>query len=66
MKNITKRLYTEGISKKEFVKLMEAPIDYEGPERMASDIERKITGKETPYHGFPAIPDMDRDFIELI
>jgi hypothetical protein len=66
MKNITKRLYTEGISKKEFVKLMEAPIDYEGPERMASDIERKITGKETPYHGFPAIPEMDRDFIELI
>jgi hypothetical protein len=33
---------------------------------MASDIERKITGKETPYHGFPAIPEMDRDFIELI
>jgi hypothetical protein len=45
---------------------MEAPIDYEGPERMAGDVEKKITGKETPYHGFPAIPNMDRDFIELI
>jgi hypothetical protein len=46
--------------------LNEAPIDYEGPERMAGDVERKITGKETPYHNFPAIPKMDRDFIELI
>ena len=45
---------------------MEAPIDYEGPERMAGDVERKITGRETPYHGFSAIPNMDRDFIELI
>jgi hypothetical protein len=33
---------------------------------MEPGIERKITGKETPYHGFPAIPNMDRDFIELI
>jgi len=65
-KNIKKKLYTEGISKSEFIKLMEAPIDYEGPERMAGDVERKITGKETPYHNFPAIPNMDRDFIELI
>ena len=47
-------------------KLNEAPIDYEGPERMEPDIERKITGKETPYHNFPAIPKMDKDFIELI
>lgn len=66
MKKINKRLYTEGISKSEFVKLMEAPIDYEGPERMAGDVERKITGKQTPYHNFPAIPNMDRDFVELI
>jgi hypothetical protein len=66
MKNIKKRLYTEGISKREFIKLMEAPIDYEGPERMARDVEGKITGKKTPYHDFPAIPNMDRDFIELI
>lgn len=66
MRNIKNRLYTEGISKREFLKLMEAPIDYEGPERMAGDVERKITGKQTPFHNFPAMPEMDRDFIELI
>jgi hypothetical protein len=33
---------------------------------MEPGIERKITGKETPYHNFPAIPKMDKDFIELI
>lgn len=63
MKN---KLYTEGISKKEFIKLMEAPIDYEGPERMAGDVERKILGKQTPYSNFPAMPKMDRDFVELV
>ena len=66
MRNIRKKLYTEGISKKELLRLMEAPIDYEGPERMAGDVERKITGKQTPYHNFPAMPEMDRDFVELI
>jgi len=66
MRNIKKRLYTEGISKKEFIRLMEAPIDYEGPERMAGDVERKILSKQTPYSNFPAIPNMDRDFVELI
>lgn len=66
MKNIKKRLYTEGISKREFIRLMEAPIDYEGPERMAGDVERKILGKQTPYSNFPAMPKMDRDFVELI
>jgi len=66
MRNIKKILYTEVISKKDLLRIMEAPIDYEGPERMAGDVERKITGRETPYHGFSAIPNMDRDFIELI
>jgi hypothetical protein len=66
MKNIKKKLYTEGISKKDFVRLMEAPIDYEGPERMDSGIERKITSKQTPYNDFPAMPEMDRDYVELI
>ena len=66
MKSLKRRLYTEGISKKEFLSLTEAPIDYEGPERMEPGIERKITGKQTPYHDFPAIPEMDGDFIELI
>ncbi len=66
MKNIKNKLYTKGITKKEFIRLMEAPIDYEGTERMARDVETKILGKETPYSNFPAIPKMDRDFIELI
>ena len=66
MKNIRKRLYTEGISKRELLNLMEAPIDYEGPERMAGDVERKITSRQTPYHNFPAMPEMDKDFVELI
>ena len=66
MKRLNRKLYTEGVSKSQFMKLMEAPIDYEGPERMARDVERKITSKETPFHNFPAIPNMDRDFIELI
>ena len=67
------KLVLEGLTEKEMnrlaqinSKLNEAPIDYEGPERMEPGIERKITGKETPYHNFPAIPKMDRDFIELI
>ena len=67
------KLVLEGLSDKEMdrlasinAKLNEAPIDYEGPERMEPGIERKITGKETPYHNFPAIPKMDKDFIELI
>ena len=66
MRKIERKLYTEGITKKEFLTLTEAPIDYEGPERMEPGIEKRITGKETPYHGFPAIPEMDRDYIELI
>ena len=67
------KLVLEGLSNAEMnrlaklsSKINEAPIDYEGPERMEPGIERKITGKETPYHDFPAIPKMDRDFIELI
>ena len=65
-RELKRRLYEGGISKKDLLRLMEAPIDYEGPERMAGDVERKITGKQTPYHNFPAMPEMDRDFIELI
>ena len=44
----------------------EAPIDYEGPERMDPNIERKITGKETPFSKHPALPKGDRDFVELV
>ena len=46
--------------------LKEAPIDYEGPERMDPSIERKILGKETPYSKHPAMPKTSRDFVELI
>jgi hypothetical protein len=46
--------------------LNEAPIDYEGPERMDPSIERKILSKSTPYSKHPAMPRMSRDFVELI
>ena len=72
-KHLRAKLVLEGLNNVEMnrlasisTKLNEAPIDYEGPERMEPGIERKITGKETPYHNFPAIPKMDKDFIELI
>jgi len=72
-RTLEKKSLNEGLTKKERQVLNnvkeyinEAPIDYEGPERMEPGIERKITGKETPYHNFPAIPKMDKDFIELI
>jgi hypothetical protein len=72
-KHLRTKLVLEGLSNVEMnrlasisTKLNEAPIDYEGPERMEPGIERKITSKETPYHNFPAIPKMDKDFIELI
>jgi len=64
---------SEGLSSKERSllneiksSLKEAPIDYEGPERMEPGIERKITSKQTPYHEHPAMPGGDRDFIELV
>ena len=71
---LEKKLIKEGLTKKEREllnsakkRLNEAPIDYEGPERMDPSIERKITSKETPYSkDFPAIPKMDRDYVELI
>ena len=47
--------------------ISEAPIDYEGPERMEPGIERKINQRQTPYAEHPALPqDGDRDFVELI
>lgn len=46
--------------------LKEAPIDYEGPERMDPSIERKILAKQTPYSNHPAMPKMSRDFVELV
>ena len=51
--------------------LREAPIDYEGPERMSGDIERKLRTREHPLGGNPGFPDIDRsgipdNFEELI
>jgi hypothetical protein len=63
----------EGLTKNERLfldklknRINEAPIDYEGPERMEPGIERKITSKETPFSKHPAIPKGERDFIEII
>jgi hypothetical protein len=70
---LERKLMTEGLTRKEndllkTIKraLNEAPIDYEGPERMDPNIERKITGKETPFSKHPAMPMGDRDFVELV
>jgi len=70
---LEKKSLTEKLSRNEkillesvYEALNEAPIDYEGPERMEPGIERKITSKETPYKEHPSLPVGDRDFIELI
>ena len=44
-------------------RLGEAPIDYEGPERMSPDIERKLSTGEHPLGGHQAFPDVDGDGI---
>jgi hypothetical protein len=70
---LEKKLVTEGLTKKEKdtlkklkTKINEAPIDYEGPERMDPNIERKITSRDTPFSSNPAMPTGDRDFVELV
>jgi hypothetical protein len=67
---LERKLVREGLTKSEnslLKKLIsEAPIDYEGPERMEPGIERKITQKQTPYAEHPALPQGDRDFVELV
>lgn len=72
-RKLEKKLRTEGLTKNEknLLKIVnrvikEAPIDYEGPERMDPNIERQITGKETPFSKHPAMPSGDRDFVELV
>ena len=72
--DLDKKLVNEGLTNNQQTmlneinrRLNEAPIGYEGPERMQPGIERKITQRETPYSEHPAIPqDGDSDFIELI
>ena len=64
------KLVKEGLTKNEKQLLnrliKEAPIDYDGPERMEPGIEKKITDRETPYAEHPALPTGDRDFVELV
>jgi hypothetical protein len=67
---LQRKLVREGLTKSErniYNKLLsEAPIDYEGPERMEPGIERKITQRQTPYAEHPSLPEGDRDFVELV
>ena len=72
-RQLEKKSLSEGLTNKERSllteiksSLREAPIDYEGPERMEPGIERKITSKQTPYHEHPAMPSGDKDFIEVV
>ena len=72
--DLDKKLINEGLSKNQQKmlneinrRLNEAPVSYDGPERMEPGIERKINQRQTPYAEHPALPqDGDRDFIELV
>ena len=73
-KILEEKLVNEGLTNKEKLvlseiktRLKEAPVSYDGPERMEPGIERKINQRQTPYAEHPALPqDGDRDFIELV
>jgi hypothetical protein len=72
--DLDKKLVNEGLTNNQQTmlneinrRLNEAPVSYEGPERMEPGIERKINQRQTPYAEHPALPqDGDRDFVELI
>ena len=72
--DLDKKLVTEGLTDNQQTmlneinrRLNEAPVSYEGPERMEPGIERQINQRQTPYAEHPALPqDGDRDYIELI
>ena len=74
---LQKKMISEGLSKSE-QKLMkeinknllkEAPISYEGPERMNPSLQSKIEKKDTPYSSHPAMPkykaESGKDFVEV-
>ena len=73
-KILEEKLVNEGLTSKEKLvlseiktRLKEAPVSYDGPERMEPGIERTINQRQTPYAEHPALPqDGDRDFIELV
>jgi hypothetical protein len=70
-------MINEGLSKteknlmKEINKhlVKEAPISYEGPERMDPELQKKIEQKDTPYSLHPAMPkykkESGKDFVEV-
>jgi hypothetical protein len=72
--DLDKKLVNEGLTDNQQTmlneinrRLNEAPVSYEGPERMEPGIERQINRRETPYAEHPGLPqDADRDFVELV
>jgi hypothetical protein len=72
--DLDKKLVNEGLTNNQQTmlneinrRLNEAPVSYDGPERMEPGIERQINQRETPYAENPMLPqDGDRDFIEMI
>ena len=72
--DLDKKLVNEGLTNNQQTmlneinrRLNEAPVSYDGHERMEPGIERKINQRQTPYAENPMLPqDGDRDFIELI
>jgi hypothetical protein len=72
--DLDKKLVNEGLTNNQQTmlneinrRLNEAPVSYEGPERMEPGIERQINQRQTPYAENPMLPqDGDRDFIEMI
>jgi hypothetical protein len=72
--DLDKKLVNEGLSNNQQTmlneinrRLNEAPVSYDGPERMEPGIERQINQRETPYNEHPGLPqDGDRDFVELV
>jgi len=70
--SLEKKSINEGLTKRERALLNEikqvvneAPIDYEGPERMDPNIERKLTQGKTPFQKSGAIPEDKKRFLEL-
>ena len=72
--DLDKKLVNEGLTNNQQTmlneinrRLNEAPVSYDGPERMEPGIERQINQRETPYNEHPGLPqDGDRDFVELV
>jgi hypothetical protein len=72
--DLDKKLVNEGLTNNQKTmlneinrRLNEAPVNYDGPERMEPGIERQINQKQTPYAENPMLPqDGDRDFVEMI